>query len=119
MDDIRRGEVWWVDLTDDPRGAEPGFRRPVVVVQDDYFNRSSLSTILVIAVTRTLALARLPGNVLLSRAEAGLKHDCVANVTQLITVDRRFFAVPGHPLGRLSKSTMALIDRGLALVLSL
>lgn len=119
MDDIRRGEVWWVELTDEPRGSEPGFRRPVVIVQDDYFNRSRLSTIIVIAVTRNLALANLPGNVLLSRAEAGLKHDSVANVTQLVTVDRRYFAVPGRPLGTLSKSTMGLIDKGLALVLSL
>lgn len=119
MDDIRRGEVWWVDLTEQPRGSEPGFRRPVVVVQDDHFNRSQLSTILVVAITRNLALANLPGNVLLARSEAGLKHDSVANVTQLITVDRRFFEVPGHPLGKLSKSTLGLIDRGLALVLSL
>lgn len=119
MDDIGRGEVWWVDLTDEPRGSEPGFRRPVVVVQDDSFNRSALSTILVVAVTRNLALAKLPGNVLLARAEAGLKHDCVANVTQLITVDRRFFTVAGHPLGKLSKATMTAIDHGLALVLSL
>lgn len=119
MDDIRRGEVWWVDLTDEPRGSQPGFRRPVVVVQDDYFSRSRLSTIVVIAITKNLALANLPGNILLARAEAGLKHDSVANVTQLITVDRRSFEVPGRPLGRLSKSTMERIDKGLALVLSL
>ncbi len=119
MDDIGRGEVWWVDLTDEPRGSEPGFRRPVVVVQDDFFNRSALPTILVVAVTRNLALAQLPGNVLLPRAEAALKHDCVANVTQLITVERRFFAVPGRPLGKLSRPTMASIDQGLALVLAL
>lgn len=118
MDEIRRGEVWWVDLTAEPRGSEPGFRRPVVVVQDDYFNRSAISTIVVIPVTRSVALAKLPGNVLLARSEAGLKHDCVANVSQLITVDRAFFADPGHPLGKLSKTTMQLIDNGLSLVLS-
>jgi mRNA interferase MazF len=119
VDELHRGEVWWVDLTDEPRGSEPGFRRPVIVVQDDFFNRSRLATVVVIAVTRNLTLANLPGNVLLTRAETGLRHDSVANVTQLITVDRRFFATPGHPLGRLSKSTMDLVDKGLALVLSL
>ena len=117
--DIRRGEVWWVDLAKEPRGSEPGFRRPVLVVQDDYFNRSTLSTIIVVALTRNLALAALPGNVLVARAESGLKHDSVANVTQLVTVDRQFFAVPGRPLGRLSKTSMGLVDKGLALVLSL
>lgn len=119
MDDIRRGEVWWVDLAAEPRGSEPRFRRPVVVIQDDYFNRSALATVVVIAVTKNMALAALPGNVVVPRREAGLKHDCVANVTAVITVDRRFFADPGHPLGALSKPTMELIDKGLALVLSL
>ena len=89
------------------------------VVQDDYFNRSAISTIVVIAVSRNVALAKLPGNVLLARSEAGLKHDCVANVTQLITVDRTYFAALGRPLGELSKATMQLIDNGLSLVLSL
>lgn len=119
MDDIRRGEVWWVDLTAEPRGPEPGFRRPVVVIQDDYFNRSALATVVVIAVTRNMALAGLPGNVVVSPRETGLKRDCVANVTAVITVDRRFFADPGHPLGVLSRPTMDLIDKGISLVLSL
>ena len=118
MDDIRRGEVWWVDLAAEPRGSEPGFRRPVVVVQEDYFNRSALATVVVVAVTRNMALAALPGNVVIPRREAGLKLDSVANVTSVLTVDRRFFADPGHPLGTLSRPTMELIDRGLALVLS-
>jgi mRNA interferase MazF len=119
VDDIRRGEVWWVDLAAEPRGSEPGFRRPVVVIQDDYFNRSALATVVVIAVTKDMALAALPGNVVVPRREAGLKYDCVANVTAVITVDRRFFADPGHPLGTLSRPTMDLIDKGLALVLTL
>jgi mRNA interferase MazF len=119
VDDIRRGEVWWVDLAAEPRGSEPGFRRPVVVIQDDYFNRSALATVVVIAVTKNMALAALPGNVVLPRRETGLKHDSVANATAVITVDRRFFADPGHPLGALSKPTLDLIDKGLALVLSL
>lgn len=119
MDDIRRGQVWWVDLAAEPRGSEPGFRRPVVVIQDDYFNRSALTTVVVVAVTRNMALAALPGNVVIPRRETGLKLDSVANVTAVLTVDRRFFADPGHPLGTLSKPTVELIDKGLALVLSL
>jgi mRNA interferase MazF len=103
MDDIRRGEVWWVDL----------------VIQDDYFNRSALATVIVVAVTKNLALAELPGNVLVAPRETGLKYDCVANLTAVVTVDRRFFADPGHPLGALSRRTMELIDKGLSLVLSL
>jgi len=119
MDDIRRGEVWWVDLTGEPRGSEPGFRRPVVVIQDDYFNRSALATVVVVAVTKNLALADLPGNVLIAPRETGLKYDCVANVTAVITVDRKFFSDPGHALGALSRRTMEHLDKGLSLVLSL
>lgn len=107
-----------VDLAVEPRGSEPGFRRPVVVIQDDYFNRSELATVLVIAVTRNISLAALPGNVVVPSHESGLKHDSVANVTAVITVDRRFFANPGHSLGA-SRRTMDLIDKGLMLVLSL
>ena len=119
MDDIRRGEVWWVDLTAEPRGSKPGFRRPVVVIQDDYFNRSALATVVVVAVTKNMALAALPGNVVVSPRESGLRHDSVANVTAVITVDRKFFADPGYALGVLSRPTMDLVDKGLALVLSL
>jgi mRNA interferase MazF len=119
VDEIRRGEVWWVDLPAEPRGSEPGFRRPVVIVQDDAFNRSALATILVVAVTKNLELADLPGNVLLPRRESGLKRDCVANVSAVVTVDRLFFENPGVPLGRLGTRTMRGIDEGLALVLSL
>jgi mRNA interferase MazF len=102
-----------------PRGSEPGFRRPVVVVQDDYFTESALSTVVVVVITRTLALAEVPGNVLLSRRESGLRHDSVANVTQLVTIDKVFFAQPGVPLGKLTRRTVQAIDEGLALVLSL
>ena len=119
MDEIRRGELWWVDLTSEPRGSEPGFRRPVVVVQDDAFNRSDLATVIVVVLTGNLALANVPGNVLLPRSETGLKRDSVANVSALITVDRAFFGDPGFPLGKLGKRSLLAIEQGLSLVLSL
>jgi len=119
VDDIRRGEMWWVDLAPEPRGSEPGFRRPVIVVQDDLFNRSSLSTIVVVTVTGNLALADLPGNLFLPRQETGLKRDSVANVSAIVTVDRRFFRSPGFALCKLDARTMRLVDEGLEMVLSL
>lgn len=119
VDDIRRGELWWVDLVSEPRGSAPGFRRPVIVVQDDHFNQSSLATIIVVVVTSNLVLADLPGNVFLPRRETRLKRDSVANVTALITVDRVFFRMPGIALSKLSTRTMKLVDEGIALVLSL
>ena len=84
---IAQGEVWWADLGE-PRGSEPGFRRPVVVVQGDAFNRSRIATVVCVALTSNLRWAEAPGNVLLSPRQSGLLKDSVANVSQLVTLDR-------------------------------
>ncbi len=84
---ISQGEVWWADLTE-PSGSEPGFRRPVVVVQSDSFNRSRIATVVCVALTSNLRWAEAPGNVLLSTKATGLPKDSVANVSQLVTLDK-------------------------------
>ncbi|MCY4627637.1 MAG: type II toxin-antitoxin system PemK/MazF family toxin [Acidobacteria bacterium] len=112
---VARGEVWWADLSA-PRGSEPGFRRPVLVVQSDAFNRSRLPTVLVVSLTASLRLAEQPGNVLLPRESTGLPRDSVANLTQLATVDEGFLE---QQAGVLSGRLMAQIDNGLRLVLDL
>ena len=85
---IAQGEVWWADLGE-PVGSEPGFRRPVVVVQGDSFNRSRIATVVCVALTSTLRWAEAPGNVVLEAKLTGLPNDSVANVSQLVTLDRR------------------------------
>ena len=52
----RRGEVWYVDLGV-PKGSEPGFRRLVVIVQDDLLTDSRLSTVMIAPVTSNLRRA--------------------------------------------------------------
>jgi mRNA interferase MazF len=84
---VAQGEIWWADLGD-PVGSGPGFRRPVLVVQGDAFNRSRIATVVVVALTSTLKWADAPGNVLLKSAATGLDRDCVANVSQILTLDR-------------------------------
>jgi len=84
---IAPGEVWWADL-DEPSGSEPGFRRPVVVVQGDAFNRSRIATVVCVALTSNLRWADAPGNVPLTARITGLPKDSVANVSQLVTLDR-------------------------------
>ena len=59
-----RGEIWWADIPD-PVGSEPGYRRPVLVVQDDTFTQSRISTVIVVIITSNIQLAEAPGNVLL------------------------------------------------------
>jgi mRNA interferase MazF len=112
---IRRGDVWWASLPE-PRGSEPGYRRPVLVVQADAFNESRIGTVLVATLTTNLRLAEAPGNLRLPRRCAGLPRECVVNVSQVLTLDRRFLAAR---VGSLPAATMEAVDEGLRLVLSL
>jgi len=112
---MERGEIWWAELPD-PTASEPGFRRPVVIVQSNAFNRSRIRTIIAVVLTSNLRLAEAPGNVLVPASDSGLPKDSVANVSQIITVDRTFLTERGGCLpGHLIRS----IDEGLRLVLSL
>jgi mRNA interferase MazF len=110
---IAQGEVWWADLAQ-PSGSEPGFRRPVVVVQGDAFNRSRISTVVCVALTSNLRWEEAPGNVLLSARLTGLPKDSVANVSQLVTLDREALT---ERVGALPAKKLALVLLGIDIVL--
>lgn len=110
---ISQGDVCWAAL-DDPIGSSPGFRRPVAVVQGDAFNASRIATVVVIPLTSNVRLAAAPGNVLLSAARTGLPKDSVANVSQIVTVDRSLLT---ERVGRLSTGDLQLVLSGIDLVL--
>ena len=112
---IERGAVWWADL-DEPAGSEPGYRRPVVIVQADTFNRSRVQTTVAVVLTSKVGLLDAPGNVLVPKAASGLPKDSVANVSQIVTLDRDFLT---GRTGKLPAMLMAAIDAGLKLVLAL
>lgn len=112
---IERGAVWWAELGE-PRGAAPGFRRPVLVVQADAFNRSRIQTVIAMVLTSNLRLLEAPGNVLVPGKLAGLPKDSVANASQLITLDRSDLI---ERAGRVDTPTQRRIDAGLRLVLNL
>lgn len=112
---VQRGEVWWAELKE-PRGSGPGFRRPVLVVQSDSFNRSRLRTVLALVLTSNARLLDAPGNVLLPATSTGLPGDSVANVTQLVTLDTDYLA---ERAGRIPPGLMARVEAGLKLVLDL
>ena len=113
--EIKRGDVWWVDLPA-PHDSEPGHHRPVVVVQADVFNGSRLATTIAVALTSNMALASAPGNVLVPGRASGLPRDSVANIAQIAVVNRRNL---DRRVGRLSPTLLAIIDEGLRLVLDL
>jgi mRNA interferase MazF len=112
---VNRGEIWWASLPY-AAGSSPGYRRPVLVVQSDAFNLSKIHTIIVLAISTNLRLANAPGNVLLSIKQSSLPRDSVINVSQIITVDKRFL---NDYISTLSARTMLLVEEGMRLVLSL
>ncbi|PYM61371.1 MAG: mRNA interferase MazF2 [Candidatus Rokuibacteriota bacterium] len=110
---IAQGDICWADLPV-PAGSVPGFRRPVVVVQGDALNRSRISTVVCVPLTSNLRWADAPGNVLLSARAARLPKDSVANVSQIVTLDRSFLS---ERVGRLTRRQLDAILDGIALVL--
>ncbi len=110
---IQQGDVVWVDLRK-PAGSAPAGFRPAVVLQHDRYNRSRLNTTVVIAVTSNLKYAAQPGNVRLSKGEAGLPRPSVVNVTQIATIDRTHVV---SKAGQLSPRRLMEVWRGVLLVL--
>lgn len=110
---IAQGEVWWADLAE-PVGSAPGFRRPVVVVQGDAFNRSRIATVVCVPLTSQLKWADAPGNVQLRAGATGLSRDSVANVSQIVTLDR---SVLTDRVGKLPQDRLRAILDGIDVVL--
>src|SRR5437762_9710425 len=113
MVDVQQGEVWWADLPL-PIGSGPGFRRPVVVVQGDSLNRSRIATVVCVPLTSNLAWGDAPGNVLLPARLTGLTKDSVANVSQIITLDK---AALTERVGKVSSAKLELLLAGLDVIL--
>lgn len=112
---MQRGEVWWAGLGA-PRGSAPGYERPVLIVQDDDFNRSPIRTVVIAAITSNLGRAEAPGNVWVDPRVSGLPRPSVVNVSQLATIDKRMLRRKAKTL---DTKTMETVDAGLALVLGL
>ncbi len=112
---IRRGEIWWASLPESS-GSAPGFRRPLLIVSANSFNESRINTVVAIVVTSNLRLADAPGNVRLPLRGTGLSKPSVANVSQIVTVDKSFLT---QRVGRVAPRLLAEVEDGIRLVLSL
>jgi mRNA interferase MazF len=110
-----RGEIWWANLPE-PVGSEPGYNRPVLVIQDDTFTQSNLNTVIVVIITSNLNLAAAPGNVLLPIAVSGLPKDSVANISQILTLDKKFLV---ERIGSLPDEFQLKVDDGVRTILYL
>ena len=110
---VSQGDVCWAELGE-PTGSQPGFRRPVVVVQGDPLNRSRIATVVCVALTSNMKWSAAPGNVPLSAAVTGLPKDSVANVSQIVTIDK---AELSERVGKLPRAKLALVLSGIDVVL--
>jgi mRNA interferase MazF len=112
---IERGELRWAELGE-PRGSAPGFRRPVLVVSADAYNRSRIATVVCVVLTSNQRLADAPGNVLLLRGTGGLADDSVANVSQIVTLDKSDVV---EKIGKLDRAEMRVVEASMSRVLDL
>lgn len=110
---IAQGEVWWADLGE-PIGSEAGFRRPVLVVQGDSLNRSRIATAVCVPLTSNLKWGEAPGNVVLKAKSTGLPKDSVANLSQVVALDKTALT---ERTGRISKQQLQLVFAGLDIML--
>lgn len=113
MVDVVQGDIWWADLPP-PTGPGPGFRRPIVVVQGNHLNRSRIATVVCVPLTSNTIWAGAPGNVLLPGRVTGLPKDSVANVSQIVALDRTLLT---ERSGRLGPKPLTQILTGIDIVL--
>ncbi|MGH9397021.1 MAG: type II toxin-antitoxin system PemK/MazF family toxin [Terriglobia bacterium] len=112
---MRRGEIWWASLRT-PAGSEPGYRRPVLVIQTNQFNQSLIRTVVALVMTSNLGLARAPGNVLCKKKDTGLPKDSVINVSQVVTLDKSFLT---QRVKTLPFRLLQQVEEGLRLVIGI
>ena len=109
---IHQGDIYWIDLGE-PSASEPGYRHPHVVIQNNLFNQSRLSTVIVCALSSNIRRAQVPGNTLLEMGEANLSKQSVALATQVFTVDKSQLA---EYIGTVSPRRLRQILDGIRLV---
>jgi mRNA interferase MazF len=110
---IAQGEICWADLPE-PTGSGPGYRRPVLVVQSDAINQSRIATVICVPLTSNMKWASAPGNVGLSARATGLPKDSVANVSQIISLDKVLLT---ERVGKLPQAKLDMVLAGINLIL--
>jgi mRNA interferase MazF len=112
---MTRGEIWWAEFGM-PYGSEAGYKRPVLIVQDDAFNESRIKTIIVLPLTTNVRLADAPGNILIGKKESKLKDDSVVIAVQFYALDRSRLK---DKISKINKGTMEKVEVGMKLVLGI
>ena len=112
---MTRGEIWWADFGI-PFGSEPGYKRPVIIIQNDFFNRSNINTTIVIPLTTNMILADAPGNIILTKKESKLKKDSVITISQIEVIDRQRLV---EKITKMDKTILEKIEYSIMFVLGI
>ena len=110
---LKQGDIFWIDFGE-PKGSAPGYRHPCVVIQNNVFNESKITSVVVCALTSNLKRIKAPGNVLIRKGEGNLTKDSVVNISQIATVDKTDLV---EKIGSLSKLKIADIIDGVKLLI--
>lgn len=109
---MKRGDIWWASM-EEPIGSEPGYRRPVVVVSSNDFNKSKINTVICAVITSNLRLEDAPGNFKIPKSKNGINRDSVLNISQIITLDKEFLT---EQVGQLNARQINALNEGLRLI---
>lgn len=110
---IRQGEIYWIDFGQ-PRGSEPGYRHPHIVIQNNLFNSSKINTVVVCTLTSNLKRASSPGNLILAKGEANLTKKSFVNISQVYTVNKTELI---EKIGEVSEKKLIQILNGIKLLM--
>jgi mRNA interferase MazF len=112
---MTRGEIWWVDYGI-PYGSEPGYRRPVIIMQNDFFNNSKIKTTIVVSLSTNLLLADVPGNIFLSKKDSKLTKDSVILISQTGVIDKERLI---EKVSKINNDIMGKIENSLVFILGI
>jgi mRNA interferase MazF len=112
---MMRGELWWVDLGI-PFGSEPGFRRPALIIQNDFFNKSKINTTIVVPLSTNILYADAPGNIFLNKSETKLSKDSVLAISQISVIDRKRLV---EKISKLNKAIIEEVENNILFVLGI
>ena len=112
---VIKGEIWWANLPENPYGSEPGKQRPVIIIQNDLFNRSSINTVICAVITSNTKLAQMPGNIILEKGVSGLDKTSVINFSQIATIDKtrltaQISMLPKNLIEKINESIRYIFD---------
>lgn len=107
---IKRGDIYYADLSP-VVGSEQGGIRPVLIVQNDIGNRFS-PTVIAAAITSQRDKAKLPTHIKLNSVESGLARDSIVLLEQIRTIDKQRLK---EKLGKLDETSMELVNQALSI----